>query len=89
MMMYYCHIEDIFEGIFDSKEKCIEAVKKRFSTLDWTGEKPILKEIVENTYERDELIPPVIVILYVKWEGIEELVDYEIVGCNVNTTYSS
>ena len=83
MMMYYCCIEDIFEGIFDSREKCIEAIKKQFNAVDWMREKPTLERVEENYYEA-----PIVDILYVKWEGVDELSKYEIIGCNVNTTYS-
>jgi len=88
MMMYYCCIEDIFEGIFDSREKCIKAIKERFNAVDWMGEKPTLERVEENPYEYDRISSPIVDVLYVKWEGIDGLADYEIIGCNVNTTYS-
>ena len=88
MMMYYCCIEDIFEGIFDSREKCIKAIKERFNTVDWMGEKPSLKRVRENLYEQDGTDSPIIDNIYVKWEDVNKLAVYNIVGCNVNTVYS-
>lgn len=93
MKMYYCCIEDIFEGIFDSREKCIEAIKERFNAIDWMGEKPIIERIKENAikenaFECDGIEAPIIDLVFVKWENVDELASYEIIGCNVNKTYS-
>lgn len=86
MKMYYCCIEDIFEGIYDSKERCIEAIKERFNAVDWMREKPILKSINENPFKYDGIEAPIVDYITVQWNDF--CTEYSITEYEVNITYS-
>ena len=83
--MSYCCIEDIFEGIFETRENVYKALEKRFKDIEWAKIIDINKDAFGNEEFNDA---PIIDIITIEWENGEQT-NYDIITCEINRIYSA
>lgn len=85
--MSYCCVEEIFEGIFETREDTYKALKNRFETIEWAKIVDINKDAFNNEEYGDDDVP-IIDIITIEWDNGERA-NYEIITCEVNRVYSA
>lgn len=83
--MSYCCVEDIFEGIFETREDVYKALEKCFKDIEWAKIVDINKDTFGNEEFNDARIVDTITI---EWEDGEQA-NYDIITCEVNKIYSA
>lgn len=83
--MSYCCVEDIFEGIFETREDAYKALENRFKTIEWAKIVDINKDVFGEEEYNDA---PIIDIITIEWENGEQA-NYDIITCEVNRVYSA
>ena len=83
--MSYCCVEDIFEGIFETREDAYKALKERFKDIEWAK----IVDINKDAFGEEEFNDaPIIDIVTIEWENGERA-NYDIITCDVNRVYSA